>query len=272
MCFSIPHVTLTFWCYNRAMAHKHASKSSSNKRGSVRRFASVLSGKKLGTHAPRKVQAQVSEKEKALRHFKKVDPVFFAATKAHHASLPDSLSRRRGAGALFAALCSTVVSQQLGRPAAQSIYARLQSLCGGVVTEEAIAGLSIPELRSVGLSTAKAKTLQAIAEATRAGELLLHTYHRIPETEVSERLQSIWGLGPWSVDMFMLFSLGRSDVFSAGDLGLIRGIEYIYQLPKGISKEEALTRSLLWSPYRTYASMLLWRTRDAAPAIDTKAD
>lgn len=213
---------------------------------------------------------RVTEKERALRHFKKVDPLFFAATKAHHASLPDVLPRRRGAPALFAALCSTVVSQQLGRAAAQSIYARLRALCGGTVTAEALLRYRISELRAVGLSEAKAKTLHAIAHAFSNGELLLQTYHRLPESEVSERLQAIWGLGPWSVDMFMLFSLGRSDVFSAGDLGLIRGIEYIYQLPKGVSREEALARSSLWAPYRTYASMLLWRTKDAAPATDTK--
>lgn len=219
----------------------------------------------------KKTQRLLSERERALRHFRKTDPAFFEATKAHHTSLPDTLPRRHGARSLFAALCSTVVSQQLGRPAAQSIYARLKELCGGAVTQEALLSLSIPELRAVGLSGAKAKTLLAIALATKEGSLLLQTYHRIPEAEVSAQLQAVWGLGPWSVDMFMMFSLGRSDVFSPGDLGLIRGIEYVYKLPKGISREEALKRSLPWAPYRTYASMLLWRTRDAAPAIDTKA-
>lgn len=63
--------------------------------------------------------------------------------------------------------------------------------------------------------------------------------------------------------MFLISSLGREDVFSAGDLGLIRSIEAIYGLPKGTSREKLLAISEKWSPYRTYASLLLWRTRDA---------
>jgi DNA-3-methyladenine glycosylase II len=213
------------------------------------------------------VKASIPKRDRAaaLRHFKNVDPRFYAATKAHHASLPETLPARRGRAALFRALCSTVVSQQLGRAAAKSIFARVDALCGGRITPEVLLARSVAELRTAGLSASKAKTLHAIADAARNDGLPLETYGRISEAAVSEKLQSIWGLGPWSVDMFMLFSLGRSDVFSPGDLGLMRGIEYIYGEPKGLSKEKALQYAALWSPYRSYASLLLWLTRDAAP-------
>ena len=73
---------------------------------------------------------------------------------------------------------------------------------------------------------------------------------------------SIWGLGPWSVEMYLMFSLGKGDVFSAGDLGIIRSMEAIYALPKGTSRETFIAIAEKWSPYRTYACLLLWRARD----------
>ena len=73
---------------------------------------------------------------------------------------------------------------------------------------------------------------------------------------------AIWGLGPWSVEMFMMFGVGHPDIFSAGDLGLVRAMETIYSLPKGAPREKLITIAEKWTPHRTYASLLLWRTRD----------
>lgn len=112
------------------------------------------------------------------------------------------------------------------------------------------------------MSGAKVKTLKEISKAVENGSLDLLSLKSIPEAEAAEKLMSIWGLGPWSVDMFMMFGLGRSDVFSPGDLGLIRSIEAIYGLPKGAPREALLAIAEKWSPHRTYASLLLWRTRD----------
>ena len=80
----------------------------------------------------------------------------------------------------------------------------------------------------------------------------------------------IWGLGPWSVEMFMMFALGHSDVFSVGDLGLVRAMEMIYNLPKNTQRSSLLAISDKWSPYRTYASLLLWATRDSKGQNFTK--
>lgn len=117
-------------------------------------------------------------------------------------------------------------------------------------------------MRACGLSGAKIKTLKEISKAVENGSLDLLSLKKISEAEAAEKLMNIWGLGPWSVEMFMMFALGRSDVFSAGDLGLIRAIEAIYGLPKGSSREAVLAIAEKWSPHRTYASLLLWRTRD----------
>ena len=199
----------------------------------------------------------------ALKHFKRVDPHFHKATKAHHSSLPLQLAKKHTRAKLFESLISIVVSQQLGTAAARSIFARVKEACGGKLTPESILKTKEAKLRAAGLSGAKVKTIKAIATAVRNGELNLLSLKTISETKAAEKLMGIWGLGPWSVEMFMMFSLGRADVFSAGDLGLIRAIEMIYNLPKNAPREKLLAISSKWSPHRTYASLLLWRTRDS---------
>ena len=205
----------------------------------------------------------MTRKTEAIRHFKRVDPHFHKVTLPHHADLPNALSQRRTRAQLFEGLVGTVISQQLGTGAAKSIRARVKEACKGELTSLSILKIKPEKLRAAGLSGAKTKTLKEIAKAVENGSLDLLSLKKIPESEAAEKLMSIWGLGPWSVDMFMMFSLGRSDVFSVGDLGLVRSIEAIYNLPKGAPKETLLKISEKWSPHRTYASLLLWRTRDS---------
>lgn len=198
----------------------------------------------------------------ALKHFKKADPHFHNATRAYHSSLPLRLTRKRTRIALFERLVRTVISQQLGTAAARSIFARVKNACNGVIAPNAISKMRSTALRTTGLSGAKIKTLKAIAASVKQGKLDLLVLGKISETEAAEKLMSIWGLGPWSVEMFLMFALGRTDVFSPGDLGLVRAIEAIYGLPKGAPREKLLAIAQKWSPHRTYASLLLWLTRD----------
>ncbi len=199
-------------------------------------------------------------RQAALKHFKRVDPHFYRATKAHHTSLPQTLPQMRTERALFQSLVRIVVAQQLGTGAARSIFARVKEVCKGVITSETILKTPPQRLRAAGLSGAKVKTIKAIATAVKNKELKLLALNKIPEAEAAEQLMQIWGLGPWSVEMFMMNTLGRADVFSAGDLGLIRAIEAIYKLPKDSPRTSLLALSEKWSPYRTYASLLLWRS------------
>lgn len=206
-------------------------------------------------------------KNEALKHFKKRDPRFHTATKAHHASLPPTLSSKRTNTALFESLVSIVVSQQLGTAAANSIFKRVKKKCGGRVTPDSLLELDGEDLRATGLSGAKIKTIKALAESVRSGSLNLLSLNKISEEEAAAKLMSVWGLGPWSVEMFMMFSLGRSDVFSVGDLGLARSIESIYGLKKGAPREKLKAISESWAPYRTYACLLLWRLRDGTKNV-----
>ena len=202
----------------------------------------------------------------ALEHFKRVDPHFYTATKKYHASLPGTLSGKKTRAQLFASLVSTVVSQQLGLAAADAILSRVKEVCKGRLTPEAVLKARPATLRKAGLSGAKIKTLKSIARAVKHNSLDLLSLKTVSEAEAAEQLMKIWGLGPWSAEMFLMFALGRPDVFSPGDLGLIRAMEALYGLPKNAPRPSLLAIAEKWSPHRTYASLLLWRTRD------TKAD
>ena len=199
----------------------------------------------------------------ALKHFKRVDPHFHRATLSHHSSLPVRLPEKRTRTALFEAIVSIVISQQIGTTVADTIFARAKKACGGRVSPESILKMSPAVLRAAGLSGAKIKTLKAIALTVKRGKLNLLSLKKISETNAAEELMQIWGFGPWSVEMFLMFALGRGDVFSPGDLGLVRAMEAIYGLPKNASRTSLLAIAGKWSPHRTYASLLLWATRDS---------
>jgi DNA-3-methyladenine glycosylase II len=203
----------------------------------------------------------MTSRASALAHLRRVDRAFYTATKAHHTSLPKQLSGKKTSAALFQSLVSTVVSQQLGLAAAGAIFARVKKVCGAL-SPEAVLKARPEALRKAGLSGAKIKTLKAIATAVKNKSLNLLSLQKIPEAEAAEKLLAIWGLGPWSVEMFMMFGVGHPDVFSAGDLGLVRAMEALYSLPKNHPREKLAAIAAKWAPHRTYASLLLWRTRD----------
>ena len=204
----------------------------------------------------------MTRKAIALRHFKRVDPRLYTATKSHHTSLPMQILGKKTRAQLFASLVSTVVSQQLGLAAAAAILSRVKEACKGRLTPETVLGVSPAVLRKTGLSGAKIKTLKEISKAVKNNSLDLLSLKKTSEAEAAEQLLKIWGLGPWSAEMFLMFALGRPDVFSPGDLGLIRAMETIYGLPKGAPRTSLLAIAEKWSPHRTYASLLLWRSRD----------
>lgn len=212
----------------------------------------------------------MTRRASALKHFKRVDQHFHKATLEQHTSLPKQLPEKRTRIALFEALVSIVISQQLGTTVADIIFARVKKACGKKITPESILKTSPSALRAAGLSGSKIKTLTEIATAVKHGKLDLLLLKKFPETETAEKLMQIWGLGPWSVEMFMMFALGRADVFSAGDLGLVRAMETIYNLPKNSPRETLLAIAKKWSPHRTYASLLLWATRDSKGQNFTK--
>ncbi len=159
----------------------------------------------------------------------------------------------------FESLVESVISQQLAIRAADTIHARLVTLAGGKITAARIAKLEETDLRSAGLSGAKAKTIQGLASAALSREVDINKLHLLEDEVVSQQLNSLWGIGPWTVDMFMMFQLGRLDTWPTGDLGVRRGWEKIHRLKEQIEPKKLHTRGDKFRPHRSVVAWYCWR-------------
>lgn len=156
----------------------------------------------------------------------------------------------------FASLASAIVGQQLSGKVADVIWERLKTLVGGSVTPENLLTASETDMRAIGLSNAKVRYVKALAEAAASGALQLGAMNELADEAIIKELTAIKGIGRWTAEMFLIFSLGREDVFSCGDGGLQRAFQWLYGIEA--SKENLLRVSAAWQPYRTYASLYLW--------------
>lgn len=199
----------------------------------------------------------------AMEHLKKADPVLYRAALPHHQDIASG-THRRGykKNDLFAKLAGSIVSQQLSTKAADTIWERLKEKCGGTVTPEAIKKLRTPSMRRAGLSAAKTKTLRELSAAILSGALDLASLKKLPEEEAIAKLTQVWGIGRWTAEMFLMFALEREDIFSPGDLGLLRAMETLYGIPPNSKVHVYEAIAINWSPYRTFACRVLWRVRD----------
>lgn len=160
----------------------------------------------------------------------------------------------------FESLVESVISQQLAVKAAETIYLRVKKLAGGKVTPSRIASISEQEMREAGVSGAKFRTIQGIASAALSKEMKINSLHTVEnDEEIFNQLTSLWGVGPWTVDMFMIFQLGRLDIWPTGDLGVRRGWEKIYALADEITPKELDSKGEKFRPYRSVVAWYCWR-------------
>ena len=117
----------------------------------------------------------------------------------------------------FETLVSSVISQQLATAAARTIKERFAVECGKI-TPKNVAAMEIEQMRAAGLSGAKAKTIQGLAASALEKSVDFKKLHEMDDDQVYKSLISLWGIGPWTVDMFMMFQLGRLDIWPTGDL------------------------------------------------------
>lgn len=197
--------------------------------------------------------------EKALEHFEKNDSVLHeAGLKVETLTLsihPDPFLR----------LCRSIVGQQLSVKAAQTIFGRFESLFKHGVSPKELLKISDEKLRGAGLSYQKIKYLKDLATKTISGEIDLHNLNTKENEEIIVELTKIKGIGVWTAEMFLMFSLGRPDVFSYGDLGLQNAIMKLYKLKQKPTEKQMEKFSKKWIPYRTFAAMILWRSLDNEP-------
>jgi DNA-3-methyladenine glycosylase II len=165
----------------------------------------------------------------------------------------------------FAELALHVVSQQISTRAALTIFGRLRDRLGGSVDPRAVAAATEDELRAAGLSGAKARSLRDLAERVLDGRLSFDRLASSDDAAALAELDAVRGIGPWSAQMFMLHRLRRPDVFPVADVGLQRGAQAAFALPRRPTAAELAERSEAWRPLRSYAAALLWRHgREAA--------
>jgi DNA-3-methyladenine glycosylase II len=162
----------------------------------------------------------------------------------------------------FAMLVSTVVSQQISVKAAESIVNRMVAMTKRQqLTAKAILAANEAELRACGLSSAKLRTIRELAARVADRRLRLDRLIAMNDDEVAEALLPIPGIGPWSVQMVLIFGLCRMDVLPVGDLGFRYGVRDLFGFQEAPSPEELEAMAEPWRPYRTVATWYVWRSR-----------
>jgi len=190
-------------------------------------------------------------------HFKKVDPLLFSLIPS-----TNDISIQHSDN-YFLSLCREIMTQQLAGGAARAIFGRFEKLfTNETVTAKKILLLPDQTIRDTGASWAKVTYIKDLAKWVTTKTIQLDKLHELSDKEVIQELIKVKGIGPWTAEMFLMFSLGREDVFSYGDLGLRHAMQKLYKFKKEptIKQMEKITSK--WSPYRTYGALLLWSSLD----------
>ncbi len=171
-------------------------------------------------------------------------------------------------------LCASIMSQQLSTKVADVIYKRFLTLYGDKEpTAQQILDTPFEKLRAIGLSNNKVSYVKNVAQFEKAFGMDAKKLAKMTNDEVIEYLIVIKGVGRWTIEMLLMFALGREDVFAVDDLGIQNAMIKLYKLDntdKKKLKEDMLRLSKKWSPYRTYACVHLWRWKDNAPIVKEK--
>ena len=170
-------------------------------------------------------------------------------------------------GDAFTTLARAIVGQQISVAAAQAVWDRVVLASKKKINPKNILALSVQELRDAGLSSRKVEYIRDLADHFDSGRLHANQWQEMDDESVIKELSSIRGIGRWTAEMTLMFSLGREDVFSPDDYGIQQSMISVYGL-KGFDKkplrEKMLKISERWAPYRTYACLHLWRARDTS--------
>jgi DNA-3-methyladenine glycosylase II len=172
------------------------------------------------------------------------------------------LTRRKK---IYIDLCASIMSQQLSTKVAHVIRKRFLNLFNGEPTPQQILDTSFDTLRGIGMSNAKTNYVINVARFTLEKGMDYHILNKMDNEAIIEYLTQIKGVGRWTSEMLLMFTLGREDVFAVDDLGIQNAMKKLYKLDdtnKKKFREEMLTISKNWSPYRTYACLHLWQWKD----------
>ncbi len=199
----------------------------------------------------------------AEEHLREADPAFAPIIDS---AGPCALGRRSEDDVTpYSALVTSIVSQQLSTPIAKLLTERLRSRVGSDLRPDALELLQVEDLREIGLSNAKARTILGLTDAITSGHIDLDDLaSRADDDVVSEQLTALWGIGPWTVHMFLIFHLGRLDVWPTGDLGVRKGWQVVHGGIGDPGSQALVSAADHLQPYRSIAAWYCWRAWDAA--------
>ena len=160
----------------------------------------------------------------------------------------------------FAVLVESIISQQLATSAADAIFKRFKDLYPKFPTASDILATRKSKLRTVGLSSMKVEYLKDLAKYVEEGKLNMRTISKMSDEDVITHLTQVKGIGRWTAEMFLIFSLGRQDIFPVGDLALRKGVQMLFSLPEMPKPKEAEKLGQRWKPHRTAATWYLWKS------------
>jgi DNA-3-methyladenine glycosylase II len=205
-----------------------------------------------------------------------MDPAKILTTARRHLARKDPVLRQvialvgtctlRPAEDRFHALVRSIIAQQISTHAARAIAGRLEkTLARTGITPRALARLSTERMRRAGLSAAKILSLKDLAVRVSDGTVPLDALDDLPDEEVIERLIPVRGIGRWTAEMFLIFSLGRLDVLPLADLGLRAGVQKHYELPERPDAAHLTELGEGWRPYRSIGTWYIWRSLGNVP-------
>ena len=199
-------------------------------------------------------------KRRVVGHFRRYDAVLHGVLARMPWEILEPTEKPSG---YFNRLCREIISQQLGSGAARAIVARFRVLFPrGRAEPDRVLALSEEQLRGVGMSWAKVRSLRDLAARVESREIDFKKFAGADDEQVIAELVRVKGVGRWTAEMFLIFTLGREDVFSFGDFALRKSLKSLYghrrtRTPK--SMERIVRR---WAPYRSYACLALWHCAD----------
>ena len=195
---------------------------------------------------------------RAKRALGRRDPVMARIMREH----PKVFLARRGEP--FLTLARAIVGQQISVKAAQSVWDRLAA-CVGEVTPQGVLAKPRPELRACGLSDRKTEYIADLAQHFADGAIHEHRWPQMSDEQIIAELVEVRGIGRWTAEMFLIFSLLRPDVFPLDDLGLQKGIRLAYYKGRKVSARTMARLGETWRPWRSVATWYLWRSLDPLP-------
>lgn len=169
---------------------------------------------------------------------------------------------KRTAETYFISLVSSIISQQLSTKVADVIYARFEALFENPITPQEVLKIEDQTMRDIGMSWAKIKYVKALSEYAIKSDTVFEKFDAMSDEDIITELTQVKGIGRWTAEMFLIFTMERPDVFSYGDLGLRRAIERLYgcKTEPTVKQMEKIVKK--WIPYRSIASRYLWKSLD----------